>query len=433
MWLVNTKRAVLRGHIRLERMDEILESMSNGMQHPIQEPPPSNPGYAILSHTWDEATQEVSFSDLERLGQGNSKRGFVKIRSACQQALRDGFLHIWIDTCCIDQRSSSELQEAINSMFRWYSDAAICYVYLSDFSSNCTPTLRENLYQADIDRCMPQFGACRWFTRGWTLQELIAPTKVAFFDRSWTFIGEKSTLVKQLSAVTKIDPLVLENCYDLSALSIAKRMSWAAKRKTKRIEDQAYCLLGILGINMTMLYGEGEKAFARLQRELISVSADCSIFLSRRTLPQGLLATSPVAFELCHDVVRCKDLELQYSYELTQRGMKLDLPLLEIGKQHYLAILPVRLETDYQHLLAVHLAERGEDKLWGERIRFCAIQSCSTDCRDTGSSLDHGNMHFANSTMLTKAKRSLVLIPWGNFTTRADFSVLKYTSPIWIP
>lgn len=122
--------------------------------------------------------------------------------------------------------------------------------------------------------------------------------------------------MQALSTITQIDPLVLSNCCDPNDLSIARRTSWAAKRETKRIEDQAYCLLRILGINVTLLYGEGEKAFARLQRELIAISADCTIFLHLRTLPQGLLAGSPRSSELCHDVVRCKDLELSYSYEL---------------------------------------------------------------------------------------------------------------------
>jgi hypothetical protein len=151
-------------------------------------------------------------------------------------------------------------------MFQWYQRADICLVYLSDLSPN-----------SDIDDCMPR---CRWFTRGWCLQELIAPKDVRFYNSSRQHIGDKSTtrLKGLISHITKIDQAVLSDAGLLPTLSVAQKMSWASHRVTTRLEDIAYCLLGIFEINMPMLYGEGEKAFLRLQEEIIKRSNDLSIF-----------------------------------------------------------------------------------------------------------------------------------------------------------
>jgi hypothetical protein len=190
----------------------------------------------------------------------------LKIQGKCEKARSLGFEYAWVDTCCIDKSSSAELSEAINSMFQWYRRADVCLVYLSDLSPN-----------SDIDDCMPR---CRWFTRGWCLQELIAPKDVRFYNNSWQHIGHKSTtrLKGLISRITKIDQAVLSDATLLPTLSVARRMSWSSQRVTTRPEDIAYCLLGIFEINMPMLYGEGEKAFLRLQEEIIKRSNDLSIF-----------------------------------------------------------------------------------------------------------------------------------------------------------
>ncbi|KAF2188751.1 HET-domain-containing protein, partial [Zopfia rhizophila CBS 207.26] len=126
------------------------------------------PPYAILSHTW--GAEEVSFDDMNGdRGTTLTKAGYRKIRQCCEKALLDGFDYLWVDTCCIDKRSSVELSEAINAMFKWYQNSAVCYAYLADVPSREEPTSKNIA-----------FAASRWFTRGWTLQELIAPLRVHF-------------------------------------------------------------------------------------------------------------------------------------------------------------------------------------------------------------------------------------------------------------
>jgi len=204
--------------------------------------------YAILSHTW--GSKEATFQEMQGdRTQIKDTPGFIKIRDSCHQAQRDKYRYIWIDTCCIDKTSSTELAEAINSMYQWYKDSAICYVYLADVR--------------DGPNFSFEFKRSRWFTRGWTLQELLAPSKTEFFDCTWSHVGTKLDHMKEISEITDIDLYALAGG-DLGKLSVARRMSWAASRQTTRLEDIAYCLLGIFQINMPLLYGEGVRAFRRL-------------------------------------------------------------------------------------------------------------------------------------------------------------------------
>lgn len=197
-------------------------------------------GYAILSHRWAE--EEVTFDEIH-LPEARTKQGYQKIEYACAQAVHDGYDYVWIDTCCIDKRSSAELSEAINSMFRWYRNARVCYVYLVDFDIRIESTFRHAV----------------WWSRGWTLQELIAPPAVQFYDFKWHWYGDKLCIVDRISDITKIDVEVLKCRDSLPKMSVAKRMSWAARRVTSRKEDQAYSLLGLFDVNMPLLYGEGGK------------------------------------------------------------------------------------------------------------------------------------------------------------------------------
>ncbi|KAF2093673.1 HET-domain-containing protein [Rhizodiscina lignyota] len=203
------------------------------------------PSYAILSHTW--GLEEVTFQDMQN-GKAASKTGYEKIQSCCDQAVEDGFQYCWIDTCCIDKTSSSELSEAINSMFSWYAKAERCYVHLSD--------LPPELSESDVLEELPD---CRWFTRGWNLQELLAPKEI-------TSIHE--------DALTGDYP-------NIEGYSVAQRLSWASERQTTRIKDMAYSLMGIFKVHMPLLYGEGWRAFERLQEEIIKISDDDSIFTWR--------------------------------------------------------------------------------------------------------------------------------------------------------
>jgi hypothetical protein len=215
----------------------------------------SIPRYAILSHTWGEDNEEFNFNDVTN-DTGKQKPGFRKIQFCGEQAAKDELEYFWVDTCCIDKSSSTELQEAINSMFQWYSRAAKCYVYLADVSCN------------DLVNGEQSFRKSRWFTRGWTLQELLAPKYVDFYSLEREHIGDKNTMVENIHDITGISIRALQG-HPLHQFGVEERKSWAANRHTKREEDLAYSLLGIFNIYMPLLYGEGRKnAFARLERKI---------------------------------------------------------------------------------------------------------------------------------------------------------------------
>jgi Heterokaryon incompatibility protein (HET) len=221
------------------------------------------PPYAILSHTWGADGEEVTFKDLAE-GIGKSKTGYKKIKFCRKQATEDGIQHFWVDTCCIDKSSNAELTEAINSMFRWYQNAFRCYVYLSDVStSGNAPNLQSSPTSLEAT-----LRGSRWFSRGWTLQKLIAPASVEFFSREGDWLGSKKSLEQQIHDLTGIAMGALRGG-PLTDFEIEERLSWVHYRDTKRPEDKAYSLLGIFNIRMPLLYGEGrEKAFVRL-REMI--------------------------------------------------------------------------------------------------------------------------------------------------------------------
>lgn len=257
------------------------------------------PPYAILSHTWGQ--EEVLLQDLTREGH-QQKQGYAKIEGCCQQAIKDDLLWIWVDTCCIDKTSSAELSEVINSMFRWYKHSRVCYAYLEDVPSG-----------TDIHEQESAFRKSRWFTRGWTLQELLAPQNIKFYYADWTIISHANTdssshildksLIDLLGDITSIDTYFF-GYYSLSdsfvPISAACVFSWMARRSTTRVEDEAYCLLGLLNINMPLLYGEGDKAFIRLQEAILSDSDDISPLAwgyHRPCMPNGsYLARSPITF-----------------------------------------------------------------------------------------------------------------------------------------
>jgi hypothetical protein len=225
------------------------------------------PRYAILSHTWGADTEEVTFKDLMD-GTGEGKPGYEKIRFCGEQAKRDGLQYVWVDTCCIDKSNNNELSEAINSMFRWYRDATKCYVYLSDVSRpalDITHEFNQRTWESD-------FWKSRWFTRGWTLQELLAPTSVEFFSKEGEKIGDKKSLERHIGEVTGIPAKALRG-NPLSGFAIAERISWQDSRETTRKEDKAYSLLGICDVHMPLIYGEGrDSAFKRLREEIDKAS-----------------------------------------------------------------------------------------------------------------------------------------------------------------
>ena len=245
------------------------------------------PKYAILSHTWGE--EEVSYQEIIAEARPVDRAGYLKITASCQQASRDGWEYIWIDTCCIDKTSSAELSEAVNSMFRWYQRAQICYAYMVNVD------IHPSLPKVEDPNQLESFRRSRWFTRGWTLQELLAPKSVIFFDCEWRTIGNKIGLRRDISWTTNIQSRYV--VFPKEA-SVAAKMSWASKRETTRTEDLAYCLMGLFDVNMPLIYGEGHKAFTRLQHEILRVNPDESLFAWRDPglSWSGMFANAPAAF-----------------------------------------------------------------------------------------------------------------------------------------
>ncbi|KAI6046520.1 heterokaryon incompatibility protein-domain-containing protein, partial [Pisolithus marmoratus] len=229
--------------------------------------------YAILSHRWNDEVDYLEITGLTKMENPDDIRersGYQKIVKSCQKAKNDGLEWLWVDTCCIDKRNSTELSEALNSMYRWYENLKRCYAYLHDVDT--FPTTPDNETFAGSE------GWPEWFSRGWTLQELIAPADLQFFNKDWHFIGDKRSFASTLEKITRIPSVVLEEGLVSYRPSVAQVMSWAADRRTTRVEDRAYSLMGLLDVNMPMLYGEGKKAFLRLQHEVIRKSNDQTIF-----------------------------------------------------------------------------------------------------------------------------------------------------------
>ena len=311
----------------------------------------SAPGYAILSHTWDIG--EVTFQDMQDRDIAHLKAGYTKIINCCRQAARRHIFYVWIDTCCIDKSSSAELSEAINSMYQWYSSAIVCFAYLSDVQAE---TVRFD--QSFLSRS-------KWFTRGWTLQELIAPARVIFFDCEWIEIGTKTDLSSIIFTITAIDEYTLLGKSPPRDVSVARRMSWASQRKTTRTEDIAYCLLGLFEVNMPLIYGEGKKAFMRLQEEIMKSSDDQSLFAWHASSAQdtedivyhelkpisGLLASSPAQFQLSADIVPYRNWRSSSAYSMTNQGLKMKLPTYTIDQTGFsVGILSCRHKVAVQPL-----------------------------------------------------------------------------------
>lgn len=362
--------------------------------------------YVVLSHVW--GNEEVTFEELSQPA-SRSKFGFDKIEKTCSLARQQGFDWAWVDTCCIDKTSSAELSEAINSMFTWYRDSQVCFVHLADLEPIPTdmnkrdrrPFLNEHLAR------------CRWFTRGWTLQELIASRNVEFYDQEWNFVGTKSDLEDILSRITNIDSSVLRDSSRLREVPVGRRMSWASMRQTTRKEDVAYCLLGIFDINMPMLYGEGAKAFLRLQDAIAAETNDLSLFawqcedsmndkkehikedefgiISMPSRFGGIFASSPLDFRHCITIKQHRD-RRYYKFTMASDGVQmesdtlspiniqssdfldcylLDLGCVEVsertnGKPQWLSIYVIQIGHEFVRLLPDEVVSRSSRVCWAK-------------------------------------------------------------------
>ena len=371
------------------------------------------PPYAILSHTWDR--DEVTLQEMQgfaskllstasRVKLLMAKQGLQKILEAAKLAASEGHGWIWVDTCCIDKTSSAELSEAINSMYIWYQNSEICYVYLADATA-------EELSKSSYDEIIRK---SRWITRGWTLRELIAPRTVSFYSKDWKFIGKKNDehIMRPLAEATDIEIGVLSGDMATQEVSVANRMGWASQRKTRRQEDMAYCLMGLYGVNMPLLYGEGGlRAFIRLQNEILQAIDDQTIFawsvlpgeLGHRRV-SGLLAKSPAYFrntENMHPISGWYQSENNIPWSMTNRGLMVQLYLRpstydiseeEDSADNFVAALActadLKVRDEYgrnwveEHSPAIYL-----QRLWGDqyaRVHADHRKYCNTHHRQGG-------------------------------------------------
>ncbi|KAF5024536.1 hypothetical protein F66182_3299 [Fusarium sp. NRRL 66182] len=326
------------------------------------------PEYAILSHTWgqDEATYQDWQGNLELM---QLKKGHQKIRRACEQARKDGLTYLWCDTNCIDKNSSAEVFEGLNAMFSWYRNAAVCYVYLVD-----VPPVDNGAFDP-----MEHFRKSRWFTRGWTLPELLAPYSMVFFAQDWTSIGTRVTLANTIAFTTKIERKYLDCGYYKA--SAGERMSWLSRRETTRTEDLAYCMLGIFDVNMPIIYGEGERAFIRLQEEIIRVSNDQTLFCwayDDRHVPEdwaSILAPSPRCFKDSAIYTEWPVHEAS-TYTMTNAGLSIKLPIMNLiteSVEQWLVLLNARRDSMNQKVALLLDRLPGKDRCIRSRLPPCPV------------------------------------------------------------
>ncbi|KAL7921338.1 heterokaryon incompatibility domain-containing protein [Trichoderma austrokoningii] len=377
------------------------------------------PRYAILSHRWerDEMSYQDMMKEMERNNswpsptESSPRQGYRKISEFRRLALQDGYEYIWVDTCCIDKTSSAELQEAINSMYQWYWASDVCYAYLSDVSVplNRTDADGRLLFKpSDLE----SFQKSQWFTRGWTLQELLAPRALIFVDQNWKKFGTAYDLEKFIEKATSIQVRrhVHQDCKRSEALQVGQCMAWAATRSTTRIEDRAYSLLGLFDVNLPMMYGEGGRAFQRLQEEILGSYEDASVLAWSQTdadtgfAPNGL-APSPDHFRQYPRLIdRMSNSNFEFATinpTLTRRGVQVTLSVhidqhdLALGYAFLLnsdrpfsnmLVLPLLLTKATSKLGEDLEAVRFSDPLWvaqrfvggGDKRLVCLLRQAQT-------------------------------------------------------
>jgi hypothetical protein len=435
MWLINTSTLLLENFLA----------------------PPQ--GYAILSHRW--GSEEVSFQEW----QGDKspiqhREGYHKIRNACKQARADGHLYLWVDTNCIDKSSSAELSEAINSMFSYYRGSAICYAYLVDVPP-CT--IDESRQPAS------RFWTSDWFTRGWTLQELLAPNDLLFLSQDWSPIATKQDLCCEIAQITGIKKEYINDQVALHDASIAIRMSWMSNRVTSRAEDAAYCLMGIFNVNMPLLYGEGVRAFVRLQEELLKIDVDQTIFawsnLQRRLesddgyparrasyltksryvlesqyrpgrdsqsiMAPSLLAPDPICFYSSDVFIRDFRAESTYEspYMITSLGLSITLPLLkaELSDDIYLAVLAVRCTSSAARPALFLRCLRG--KIFIRTLNIGLIELDKSTIRSSFKNTDifiRRTQYESFTSLFTPGNADTVSGVWAFYSGESALSVLPY-------
>jgi hypothetical protein len=253
--------------------------------------------------------------------------GFVKLVMFCKAALQNQCHFVWLDTGCINKQSSAELEESIRSMFSWYRNSRICVVHLAE-------TIAPHSMAEEP-----------WFTRGWTLQELLAPKAIKFFSKSWSCLTRKPNdkisdselgrpLWKIISDITQIPVDQLLN-FEPGINSVRERMVWVSKRETTRVEDMAYCLIGIFNVPLSIAYGEGSMAFHRLQVELVQRSHDRGLFVwngpnSSQSQLSSMFAARPAAFASKSLLTEGEEVTADPTYVLTNYGLRIMLSIYDV-------------------------------------------------------------------------------------------------------
>ncbi|KAK5994764.1 Vegetative incompatibility protein HET-E-1 [Cladobotryum mycophilum] len=348
----------------------------------------SIPPYAILSHTWGK--NEVTYLQLQPSSRRNGpdKRSiesskdttYRKVIFTCKQAIRDGLDYAWIDTCCINKSSSAELSEAINSMFHWYHQARVCYAYLSDVSDIKNPEANKS-----------EFRTSKWFTRGWTLQELLAPSELRFYSRDWKLISPITSLYETIKDITGIETVYLtkdsHSTFMFRHASVATRMSWAAKRKTTRVEDMAYCLFGIFD-------GEGE--------------------YYNTPFEHGYLAASPANFLGCRNLVPWPSVDQGTAFSITNRGLQVTVPIRQVNGNNYNAILRCSRDTEDNEAIALPLVKlENSGDSWNDISCYSRTDRAPHNIAAEGYSEWPTTIRIANrpwwpSTVLSRSGKQLV-------------------------
>lgn len=338
------------------------------------------PPFVILSHRWgpDECTLQ-SFARESTLSKDQWSTGTAKIIAFCGYVKDKPEQYVWADTCCIDKTSSAEAQAAINSMYRWYQQAAFCLVFLEDVTA----------FDVDTPPGREEFMQSRWWTRGWTLQELVAPLKEAFVNRDWKHIGSRDDLSSLIETLTGIPATHLGNEALVHATPVGQRMSWMANRRTTVVEDIAYCLLGIFDVNMTMLYGEGDRAFIRLQTEILQGIDDESIFLWTTSEPEKLRRSSILAPSPAHFVglekfpYRLDTYFLREPCRLTARGLHIEFYAARVSVLEDIIHIPLNCLRDSDGNRPYITVQRYTDNAYGlekwKRIDHDEIKAFSSE------------------------------------------------------
>ncbi|KAM0554138.1 hypothetical protein ACHAPJ_006937 [Fusarium lateritium] len=302
-----------------------------------------------------------------------------KLRGCCNQARKDNLKYTWIDTCCINKENPAELNEAINSMFQWYQKASVCYTLLLDVPPGDDP--------CDAGS---KFHTSRWFQRGWTLQELLAPKDLRFYNREWIWIGSKEDMPDEIEAVTGISRQYLLGWQDFRQASVAQRMSWMAKRQTSKKDDKAYCLLGIFDVAIPMIYGASDQAFCRLQREIMKKTGDHSILAWDLDIPEnlaedstdvlsaGTLATAPSDFANCRNIISRAQEPTHLDTLGTHSGcLLIHLPLHTTSTGKIYGLLSCGPEGDAEHVVGLPLRKAvpgaGSDEYYRPQRRCATL------------------------------------------------------------